>query len=67
MPQNVCIHLPYGTIVSAKTHLHMQMLILHDHNKGNMVFQQDSAQLDLYTAVHTYPYKVFPSKWTQYA
>ena len=43
------------------------MLQLWDHNNGTMVFQQDSAQLDLYTAVHTYHYTVLPSKWTQYA
>jgi hypothetical protein len=45
----------------------MLMLQLQDHNNGTMVFQQDSTQLDLYIAVHTYHYTVFPSKWTQYA
>ena len=47
--------------------MQMLMLQLWDHNNGTMVFQQDSAQLDLHTPVHTYLYTVFPSKWTQYA
>ena len=69
MPQNVCTFLLHGTTAFAKKRLHMQMLMLQlwDHNNGTMVFQQDSAQLDLHTPVHTYLYTVFPSKWTQYA
>lgn len=69
MPQNVCTFLLHGTTASANIHLHvqMQMLQLWDHNNGTKVFQQDSAQLNLYIAVHTYLYTVFPSKWTQFA